>query len=88
MTSGTTANPANSPDPVSPQERDYRSRMATVRNLERAGQADYDGKAATEKMRQSAWNTWLERAGGDPVKAQRLKTAAMLRGRWGKKASK
>ena len=63
------------------EERDLMSRLATIRNLERAGSPQYDGRAATQKARDAAWQGWLDKAGGDPVKAARLRKAALLRGR-------
>lgn len=69
---------------ISIEERDLLSRLATIRNLERAGHPEYDGKAATQKARDAAWQGWLDKAGGDPVKASRLRKAALLRGRMNK----
>lgn len=66
---------------LTPQERDILSRAARIGNLERAGQPTYDGRKATAAATSASWQAWLDKAGGDPVKAQRLKTAALLRGR-------
>lgn len=66
---------------LTPQERDLRSRTATIVNLERAGQPSYDGTQATSAATSASWASWLNKAGNDPIKAQRLKTAALLRGR-------
>ena len=66
---------------MSLEERELLSRMATIRNLERAGQPGYSGTQATSAARDAAWRSWLDKAGGDPTKAKRLRQAAMLRGR-------
>lgn len=66
---------------LTPQERHLRSRTATIVNLERAGQPEYNGTQATSAATSASWNSWLAKAGGCPIKAQRLKTAALLRGR-------
>jgi hypothetical protein len=66
---------------LTPEERAMRSKLATITNLRRAGQPDYDGRVATAAATSASWQSWLDKAGGDPVKAQRLKTAALMEGR-------
>ena len=70
---------------LTPQEREVLSRAATIGNLERAGRPEYDGRKATAAATQASWQAWLDRADGDPVKAARLRKAALLRGRMNKK---
>ena len=76
------------PRDLTPEERDLRSRTATITNLRRAGQPDYDGAEATAKARSAAWQKWLDEAGGDAVKAKRLMTAAQMAGRLRAKQNK
>lgn len=75
------------PRELSPAERALRSKLCTINNLRRAGQPEYDGKAATAAATSASWASWLDKAGGDPVKAQRLKTAALMEGRLKSKKS-
>lgn len=72
---------------LSLEERAILSKAGRIGALERAGRADYNGRAATEKARKAAWQRYLDEAGGDPEKAARLRKAALLRGRMKSKAA-
>ena len=57
-----------------------RSLHAKVNALRRAGQADYDGTASTRPALDGLQQRYLDLAGGDPVKAKRLRKAPLIEG--------